>query len=384
MPRARRRDAGARVAASAERFSDETLALEEEAFARIAGVYDELARDVATELRQARSVAPSSDVWVLIAVMLAAAEAEAATIVDDLLAATIAAAIAAVAIELGAVEDTLAADAEGIAALAVSTLDAQEQVENARERARSELARVTAAAQEDVTRVAREVHARGGDRDELIDRLTGTDVRRPGQSGRGIVRRPATPAQQAARAVSIESDNQTRETAMQAFNDELEARGRQPVIYKQVMAKIDSRTTVVCLHAAGQSRPLDEPFDTLNGLLDRPPFHWGCRSTVIPWAPGFGRVQRDRANRELQRRPPEKRVARPGGALGPRLSLPPIDPPAPLPPELAADPKLPLAKVPLEHRIAYFRAHPARFAVQPNGPASWWLVDGDRRLNLRR
>lgn len=383
MPRRARRSAGAEVAASAERFSDQTLDLEEAAFERIAAVYDDAASQVATELRQARNTSPSSDVWLVVAVLLAAAESETATILDELLAATILAAVAAIAVELGLVEDTLATDAEGVAALAMSTVDAQAHIEAARERARAELARVTAAAAEDVDRVQRQVHARGGDRAELIDRLTGTDVRRPGQTGRGIVRRPATAAQQAGRAVSIEADNQTRETAMQAFNDELVARGRQPVIYKQVLAKIDDRTTVVCLHAAGQSRPLDEPFDTLNGLLDRPPFHWGCRSTVIPWAPGFGRVQRDRANRELQRRPPERRVARPGGALGQRLSLPPIAAPVPLPDDLAADGTLALSKVPLEHRIAYFRAHPARFAVQPNGPSSWWVVEGRRRLNLR-
>ena len=385
MPRRARRSAGAEVAASAEALSDTTLDLEEQAFAQIAEVYDRLAADVAAALEEAPLDAPSDDVWVLIAVMVAAAEGRNVEIVNGMLAATLGAALAAIAVELAVIESTLSDDFDGAAAVALAQISAEQLIDDA-QRAYAEAARqITGRTLADIEDAEAAWRTRKEDRAALIDRLTGTDVRRPGQSGRGIVRRPSTPAQQKAREVSIDSGNLGRETAMELFNDEVVARGGRALLFKQVLAKIDSRTTVVCLHAAGQIRPLGDLFDTLNGELDRPPFHWGCRSTVIPWAPGMRQLHRDEANRELQRRPRAERLTASRGTLGPRLSaVPPRPPSVPLPAELAADPTLRLEDVPLEHRIGYFRAHPDRFGVYPNGPGSWWVSGDDgRRHNLR-
>lgn len=80
-----------------------------------------------------------------------------------------------------------------------------------------------------------------------------------------------------------------------------------PEIKKQLIAVIDSRTTVICLHAAGQIRKITEPFQTLNGDFDNPPFHVHCRSLVMPWLPGFVNDIRKEANAEVMRRPLKQR-----------------------------------------------------------------------------
>lgn len=93
------------------------------------------------------------------------------------------------------------------------------------------------------------------------------------------------------------------------------------LIMRQVQAVIDNRTTNVCLHAAGQIRPVAKPFDTLLGPQEDTPFHIRCRSMVVPWMPGFGSDIREEANAELQRRPMKERRIGPGGETGP---LPPL------------------------------------------------------------
>lgn len=75
------------------------------------------------------------------------------------------------------------------------------------------------------------------------------------------------------------------------------------LLMKQAVARIDKRTTVVCLHAAGMIRELDEPFDTLNGSFDAPPFHLHCRTVVRAYLRGFVSGQRNAANKELMTRP---------------------------------------------------------------------------------
>lgn len=92
------------------------------------------------------------------------------------------------------------------------------------------------------------------------------------------------------------------------------------LLLKQVVAVIDNRTTTVCLHAAGQIRPLNQPFDTLLGEQDEPPFHVHCRSMVIPWMAGFVSDIRAASNTELLKRPLKQRRIGPGGETGP---LPP-------------------------------------------------------------
>lgn len=89
---------------------------------------------------------------------------------------------------------------------------------------------------------------------------------------------------------------------------------------KQATAVVDRRTTPVCLHVAGQIRPVEEPFETLLGPQMEPPFHVHCRTIVGIWMPGFVNDQRREANAELQQRPLKQRRIGPGGQTGP---LPP-------------------------------------------------------------
>lgn len=93
-----------------------------------------------------------------------------------------------------------------------------------------------------------------------------------------------------------------------------------PLLMKQAIAVIDNRTTPVCLHVAGQIRLVEEPFETLLGDQDEPPFHYGCRTMVAPWMAGFVNEMRRDANAELLRRPKKQRRIGPGGETGP---LPP-------------------------------------------------------------
>jgi hypothetical protein len=102
------------------------------------------------------------------------------------------------------------------------------------------------------------------------------------------------------------------------------------MILKQLVAVIDRRTTVVCLHAAGQIQPVDEPFETLAGDYDAPPFHMHCRSIVVPWMAGMVSGIRKEANDELLRRPLKQRRIGPGGQIGGYIPPPPT-PPTPMP-----------------------------------------------------
>lgn len=385
MPRRARRSAGAEVAASAEGYSDETLELEEQAFDRIDAVFAELAEQVAEELRAAESVERGAPVWPLIALLIAGTAAEVDLILDELLAATIALALASIAFELGAIEDTLDDDFDGVAAVAVSIVSAEQLLADLHDRVADEIDGHLARAQSEVEWAQQRWSRSDEDRDALVDRLTGERVRRPGQSGRGIVRRPSTGLQQLARRESIGSTSDARIAVMDQFNVQGMQRGlTAPLIRKQVLATIDNRTTVVCLHAAGQIRDIDEPFDTLNGPLQRPPFHWGCRSQPIPYARGMAQRHRAEANAELMNRPRAERRLGPGGEVGGRVpGVPPVQPEEPLPDDLAAQPELPIEDVPIEHRLAYMRAFPERFSTHPNGPRSAWVRDGDRRWNLR-
>ena len=97
-------------------------------------------------------------------------------------------------------------------------------------------------------------------------------------------------------------------------------------VMKQIVAVLDGRTTMVCLRAAGQVRPVGKPFDVLTGQFDAPPFHWGCRSTVVPWVPGIVSGQKDVANEEIKRRPAQERRFGPDGYEG---KLPGVPPPMP-------------------------------------------------------
>ena len=79
------------------------------------------------------------------------------------------------------------------------------------------------------------------------------------------------------------------------------------LVKKQLVAVIDSRTSMICLRAAGQVREIDEPFDTLTGPQMSPPFHLHCRSVVGVYVPGMGTRSRSDAQNEIDSRPPSKR-----------------------------------------------------------------------------
>lgn len=103
-----------------------------------------------------------------------------------------------------------------------------------------------------------------------------------------------------------------------------------PVVMMQVVSVIDSRTTTICLHAAGQIAEPWTPFQTLNGEFYSPPFHIHCRSIVQPWQPGYVSDVRGQANAELQRRPMKQRRIGPDGETGskppPQGGNPPVVP----------------------------------------------------------
>lgn len=101
------------------------------------------------------------------------------------------------------------------------------------------------------------------------------------------------------------------------------------LVFQQVLAVIDKRTTAVCLHAAGQIRPIGTLFTTLLGEQEGTPFHVHCRSQVIPWMPGFVSDIRDAANTELLTRPLKERRIGPNGETGwlpPLAQRPPTGP----------------------------------------------------------
>lgn len=126
------------------------------------------------------------------------------------------------------------------------------------------------------------------------------------------------------------------------------------LMMRQVVAVIDERTTMTCLRAAGQVVPAGVPFEVLTGLLMDPPFHWGCRSIVVPWVPGAINDQKSLANAEIQERPPEERRFGPNGYEGkiPAVpaqltSLSDLKPPQHLVDALGSDLTF-LAKVPVD------------------------------------
>jgi hypothetical protein len=95
-----------------------------------------------------------------------------------------------------------------------------------------------------------------------------------------------------------------------------------PLLRKQLVAVVDTATTMICLDAAGQIRNLDDTFDTLNGSYQYPPFHRWCRSTIAPFMDGFVTPHRAAANAEINRRPPKERRKGPGGTGARRIPPP--------------------------------------------------------------
>lgn len=85
------------------------------------------------------------------------------------------------------------------------------------------------------------------------------------------------------------------------------------VLLRQAVAVIDGRTSVVCLDIAGDIVRVDEPFHTLNGDYDAPPFHVHCRTFVRPLLSAMGtavtQAIKAEAKQELSRRSPRVRAS---------------------------------------------------------------------------
>lgn len=151
------------------------------------------------------------------------------------------------------------------------------------------------------------------------------------------------------------------------------------VLYKQVLAVIDERTTMVCLRAAGQIRRINEDFDTLMGDLPAPPFHIHCRSVVVPYMHGFVDTQKARANAEIQQRPSKDRAWGPSDRGQRRLPIPAPDYEGGVPtatPPLAA-PKSYRGGTPVPAPSTWGTlTDPERLATETRAALASYVVDG--------
>jgi hypothetical protein len=158
------------------------------------------------------------------------------------------------------------------------------------------------------------------------------------------------------------------------------------LVLKQLVAVVDSRTTMICLACNGQIKAVSEPFDTLNGPIDEPPFHVHCRSMSVPWMRGMVSGLRAEANAEILRRPLAQRRFGPGGYQG---KLPPR--PRATSPEAASGVDEALGPdvsafaadedvqfLPPDVRASFILAHPERFVPEANGGGishTYWVTD---------
>lgn len=149
------------------------------------------------------------------------------------------------------------------------------------------------------------------------------------------------------------------------------------LILKQVWATIDRRTTLTCLHAAGQIRLVEEPFETDAGTYDSPPFHVYCRSISVPYMTGFVSDIRKEANAELLARPKKHRRRGPDGEIGGY-----VPPPAPFqgPPA----PAVPVPPLPAEVEKAFVSVRPAMSQETQEGIVDWTLGGNDLNGPLRQ
>ena len=126
-----------------------------------------------------------------------------------------------------------------------------------------------------------------------------------------------------------------------------------PLVLKQVHSVVDGETTELCLDAAGQIRRVDEPFETLNGQFDAPPFHIHCRAHITPWMPGFVSDERQRANAELRRRRTRHKRKSAAGWEGRRQPPPPTNRVAPT--TVVVELPTPIQKARRRRRWGFFR-----------------------------
>jgi hypothetical protein len=103
-----------------------------------------------------------------------------------------------------------------------------------------------------------------------------------------IFPRAKTSAELMVRRAVIQANNNAR----QIFIDR--AAEQVPGLARQVVARIGGDTTKLCLRAHGQIQPIGKPFELSSGPPDpfqrkmmAPPFHWNCRTSVVPYHPRF-------------------------------------------------------------------------------------------------
>jgi hypothetical protein len=161
------------------------------------------------------------------------------------------------------------------------------------------------------------------------------------------------------------------------------------LVFKQLVAVVDGRTTMLCLSAAGQVRRVSEPYETMNGPLDVPPFHLHCRSISVPWMSGMESDLLARARAEILSRPVKARTARqPPVPGGPKTLASDELPSLPPPPEVAAIPAgTELSYVAPELRSSFVLSHPERFVAEANGGGishTYWVTDKAGRFGPER
>lgn len=98
-----------------------------------------------------------------------------------------------------------------------------------------------------------------------------------------------TSAQLMARRAVSQANNNARQIFMEQVQQT-----QIPDLKKQIVAKIDGRTTKLSLDVHGQIKPVDEPFVMTSGppkpfarRMMHPPFTWNDRDTVAPYLPQF-------------------------------------------------------------------------------------------------
>lgn len=103
-----------------------------------------------------------------------------------------------------------------------------------------------------------------------------------------IFARGKTSAELMVRRAVIQANNNAR----QIFIDR--AAEQVPGLARQVVAHLGADTTKLCLRAHGQIQPIGKPFELSSGPPDpfarkmmAPPFHWNCRTSVVPYHPRF-------------------------------------------------------------------------------------------------
>lgn len=103
-----------------------------------------------------------------------------------------------------------------------------------------------------------------------------------------IFSRGLTSAELFARRAVIQANTNARLYGMQ------QAKQQVPELKKQAVAAISSKTTKLCLRVHGQIQDIDKPFELARGepapfqrKMMGPPFHWNCRTSVVPYHPKF-------------------------------------------------------------------------------------------------